>query len=144
MLLAEVLTRKRNIEWKIQDLEDYLVRLASDEFIKDSIEMDDLVSKVYDLLDEHQQQIFTIDRANNSIKIKIGNSTTTLAATIRLRETIERKMETLSSLIEACKRNKNSKFSITRLIENRDKLLAEYDILTKTIKTKDWTTELTE
>lgn len=144
MLLAEVLTRKRNIEEKIENLEDYLVRLASDESIQDHSEMDELVSKVYDLLDEQQQQIFTIDRANSSIEIKIGSSTTTLAATIRLRETIKRKMDILSNLIEACKYNKNSKFSITELLDNRDKLIAEHDILTKAIKTKDWTTELTE
>lgn len=144
MLLAEVLTRKRNIERNIEDLRDYLVRLAADESTQDSSEIDDLVSKIYALLDEHQQQIFTIDRANSSIEIKIGNSTTTLAATIRLKETIKRKIDLLSNFIEACKHNKNSKFSITYLLEKRDKLFAEYDILTKTIKTKDWTTELTE
>lgn len=144
MLLAEVLTRKRNIEKKIEDLTDYLFRLASDESIQDFSEIDDLVTSVYDLLERHQQHIFTIDRANASVEIEIGSSTTTLAATVRLRETVKRKMDILSSLIETCKYNKNSKFSITSLIGNRDKLLAEYDILTKTIRTKDWTTELTE
>lgn len=144
MLLAEVLTRKRNIERNIDDLRDYLVRLAADESPQESSEIDDLVSKIYALLDEHQQQIFTIDRANSSIEIKIGNSTTTLASTIRLRETIKRKIDILSTFMEACKSNKNSRFSITYLLEKRDKLLAEHDILTKTIKIKDWTVGLTE
>ena len=144
MLLAEVLTRKRNIENKISDLEDHLASLALDDSVKDSSEMDDLVSKIYVLIDEHQQQIFTIDRANASVEIKIGSSITTLASTVRLRETIKRKMDVLSNLIESCKSNKNSKFSVVYLLDKKDKLLAEYDILTTTIKTKDWTTELTE
>lgn len=144
MLLAEVLIRKRNTEEKIRDLEDYLIQLASSESTKDSLEMDDLVSRIYALLDEYQQQIFTVDRANNAIEIKIGNSKTTLASTIRLREIIEKKIKVLSNLITACKYSKNRQFSVVNLVENRDKLLAEYDILTRAIKTKDWTTELTD
>jgi len=142
MLLAEVLIRKRDIEKKVSGLKEHLRQLALDGSKEDTSEVDEMVTKIYALLDEHQQQVFTIDRLNSSVKIQIGNSTTTLASAVRLRETIERKISVLDGLIEAVSCNTRSKFSISELFDNRDKLLTEYNILTSAIRTKDWTVEL--
>lgn len=141
MFLADVLARKRNLDNKILELEDYLVRLASDGSTQDFSEIDSIVSKIYEFIDERQQQLFTIDKINRSVQVKIGSSKTPLSTAIMLRKTVGRKIDVLTSLIEACK---DSKFSIVQLMENKDRLLAEYDILTSAIKNKDWTVEIAE
>ena len=142
MLLAEVLIRKRNIENKVADLESHLLNLARDDRQDSSGVVDELVTKIYELLDEHQQLVFTVDKANNSIKVRIGGASPSLAAAIRLRGTIKRKMDVLSCLIKACSLNKNSTFSVSNLLDDKDKLLAEYNILTAAVQSKDWTVEL--
>lgn len=144
MLLAEVLARKEEIDSKIDILENHLRSMALDDSIKDTVELDKIVSNMYELFDERQQHIFTIDRANSSIEVKIGNSKTTLASAIRLRETVERKIDVLSELIKACENNTKSGFSVIELLNNKDKLLAEYNVLTNAISKKDWTVELDE
>lgn len=146
MVLADVLNKKKDLEAKIFDLKEYLVCLASNEDNKKDVssEIDSTVSSIYSLVDDVQQSIFTIDKVNSSVEIKIGNSTTTLANAVRLRDTIDKKIVVLDKLIEACKNNYSTTFSISDLLDNKDKLLAEFNLLNSAIKQKDWSTELVD
>jgi len=144
MLLAEILAKRKDIEDKIVSLKEYLFYIASEVDKQDVVKIDETVTEIYSLLDEEQQALFTIDRVNHSIDLKIGSSKVLLSDAIRLRSTIKRKIDILSTLIDMCKYNKNSEFSIPELLKNKDKLFAEYNILTKAIKVRDWTMELTD
>jgi uncharacterized protein YukE len=139
MLLAEVLVRKRDLDSRLDELESHLVSLASDSYEENFSEIDPVVSKIYELLEERQQQVLAIDKANHSVEIKIGSSKTTLSSAVELRDTLKDKIEVLSKLIGACKNNKKY---VLDLLSNKDKLLAEYNILNAEIKKKDWAVEL--
>jgi len=143
MVLAEVVIKKKDLKKRVFELEEYLVCLASNEGNqKNASDIDSTVSSIYLLIDEIQQHVFTIDKVNNSVEIKIGNSTTTLSSAIRLRNTVNKKIGILDRLIGVCKNNNDSSFSIISLLENKDKLLAEFNLLNSAIKLKDWSTRL--
>jgi len=144
MVLAELLDRKNETKKKIKELRLYLGFWAANEENTDAEKIDGVLSKIYSLLDSYQQQLFLIGRVNESIKIEIGQSKVSLANAVRLRSIIQKKVDVLNDLISACEINKKGLYNILDLLNNRDKLLDEFYILDKAIKSKEWQVELGE
>ena len=142
MFLTEVLIKKNNIQNKLKKLEDYMLYLASNSNNKDSSKIDETLSRLYKLLGEYQNCMFVIDDAYHSIEITIGNSRATISEAVKLRKTIKEKIRLMDGLIHACEFNENSLFDIFELIENRDKLMDEYNMLNNIIKSNDWKVDL--
>jgi len=144
MLLAELLDRKNETKEKIKELRLHLGFWAANEQNTDSEKIDGVLTGVYSLLDIYQQQLFLIGKVNESVKIEIGQSKVTLANAVKLRSIIQKKIDVLNDLIHACEFNKKSLYNILDLMENKDKLLDEYYVLNRAIKSKDWQVELGE
>jgi len=144
MVLAELLDRKKETKKKIKELRLYLGFWAANEDNTDAEKIDSVLTKIYSLLDIYQQQLFLIGKVNESVKIEIGQSKVSLANAVRLRSIIQKKIDVLDGLISACEYNKKGLYNILDLLENRDKLLDEFYILDKAIKSKEWQVELGE
>lgn len=144
MVLAEVLDRKDEIKKRIKELRLCVGYLASSEQNTDVKKIDNTILEIYKLLEDYQRKLFLIDKVNKKIELKIGESTVMLADAVKLRTIVQIKLDVLNELINVCVYNEKSLFNIIELMKNRDKLLNEYYVLNKIIKSKDWTVELTE
>lgn len=140
MFLAEEIVLKNNIEFKIRELKGYLLSVADSEKNTDSSEIDDTINKLFKLLDENQQKEILIDRVNRSVEVQIGKSKILMSDAIRIRDTVQKKVGILNSLINMCKINDN----IHDLMLNRDKLITEYDILNNILMANTWRITLGE
>lgn len=144
MFLAEEIVLKSNIEFKIEELKEYLLSIADNEKNTDTSKIDNTVDKLFKLLDENQQRDILIDRVNRSIEVKIGKSKILMSDAIIIKNIVQRKIEVLTSLIGMCKSNSNSLFDIHNLMDNRDKLLIEHGILVNTLAANTWRIALGE
>jgi len=144
MFLAEEIVLKENMEFKIAELTDYLMKTANNEGNDDASKIDHTVNVIFNLLDECQQKSILVERANRSIKINIGKSEILVADAINIRDTISRKINILTKLINSCRSNKNSLFDIHELIKNRDKLIEEFFVLDNAIESNNWRIKIGE
>lgn len=144
MFLAEEIVLKDNIGFKIEDLIEYLIKTANNEANIDASKIDNAVNVVFGLLDEYQQKSILVDRANRTVKVNIGKSEILVADAISIRDTIQRKINVLTILIDSCKSNKNNLFDIHELIKNRDKLIEEFSVLDNAIEANNWRVKIGE
>jgi hypothetical protein len=133
MVLAEVLTEKRNLRQKISQLEDYLHRTAS----QDAEVADKATIKLLNLLDKYRSHLILINEINNSIKVSIGSSKVSLANAIIITKTMRCKIDLLNSLIE-----QDSVLDVFSLMEQRDKLFDEYTTISNGLSAIEWSTDV--
>jgi len=79
-----------------------------------------------------------LNRTNEATKLVLGKNEISVSDGIYLRETILKKINVLSSMIE---HNTTRDLDIFNLIEQRDKLFEEYVYLSTLISESDWSTE---
>jgi len=96
MVLAEVLIEMRNLKHKINQLRDYLFKIADN----NATLADTATIKLLDLLDKHRSHLILINEINNSTEVSIGGSTVSLANAIIIIKTIKCKIDLLNSLVE--------------------------------------------
>lgn len=134
MVLAEVLIEKQNIKNKIKQLKNYLDRAAT----ISTESANEATSKLLDLIDKYRSHLILINKINNSTEVKIGDSKVSLANAILIIDTIKRKVDLLNSLID----NEESVLHVFSLMNNRDRLFAEYTVISNELKAIEWGIEV--
>jgi len=132
MVLAEVLIEMRNLKQKINQLEDYLHRIADN----NAKLADTATTKLLDLLDKHRSHLILINKMNNTTEVSIGNSKVVLANAIIITKTMKLKIDLLNALIE----NEDGVLDVFDLMVQRDKLLEEYTTISNGLKVIEWST----
>jgi hypothetical protein len=130
MYLGEVLQEKENLLFKIQQLEQLFFKVSK----TDSDKANELIKKLFDLLDKYRSHLILINKINNKEEIVIGDSKINLANAVLLRDTLERKIEILNRLIL----EESAYTDVTSLIENRDKFQVEYKMISNELKSFEW------
>jgi hypothetical protein len=130
MYLGEVLQEKENLLFKIQQLEQLFFKVSK----TDSDKANDLIKKLFDLLDKYRSHLILINKINNKEEIVIGDSKINLANAVLLRDTLERKIEILNRLIL----EESAYTEVSSLIENRDKFQVEYKMISNELKSFEW------
>jgi hypothetical protein len=136
MLLAEVLIEKQNLEAKIQQLENYIYRVYG----SSAEQTDKATNKFLELTDKYRSHLILINRVNNEVELTIGDSKVNLANAVLIIKTIKKKIDLLDNLIETA--DSETVMDTFNLIEQRDKLLEEYDLISNEVKALEWGTEV--
>jgi len=134
MVLAEVLIEMRNLKHKINQLRDYLFKIADN----NATLADTATIKLLDLLDKHRSHLILINEINNSTEVSIGGSTVSLANAIIIIKTIKCKIDLLNSLVET----EESVLDVFSLMEQRNKLLEEYTTISNGLAAIEWSTNV--
>ena len=132
--IAEVLIEMRNLKYKINQLRDYLLRIADN----NATLADTATIKLLDLLDKHRSHLILINEINNSTEVSIGGSTVSLANAIIIIKTIKCKINLLNSLVET----EESVLDVFSLMEQRNKLLEEYTTISNGLAAIEWSTNV--
>jgi hypothetical protein len=136
MLLAEALIRKDHIAYKMEELKKSLFSHNIDKENRDEI-----VEHLFSLIDEYQKYAILVERVNNSTQIKVANSDVSLSTAVQIKETISKKMDVLTNIIDINSKDSNINYKVSDLMAQRDKLMEEYIMLSSAIFKCDWTTE---
>ncbi len=130
MVLAEILIETKSLEKRINQLMVYINSVSS----RNSETTDRAMKKLLSLLDKHRSHLILLNKINNETEISVGDSQLSLANAIIILKTINSKIAMLDSLID----NKDCALDIIDLMEQRDKLLEEYTVISKEIKYQEW------
>jgi len=136
MLVGELLLRRRILKRNIEDVQKYL---AKKEETSSRASYNDFIDQLFGYLDQIKSQEIVLNRSNEETKIKVGKSEINVSDAIYIRETILKKINVLSSMIE---HNTNRDLDIFNLITERDKLFEEYLYISSLISESDWSTEV--
>jgi hypothetical protein len=121
--LAEILLQKKVLDKKIFELKNILSKK----------EDDDVAQELFALVELRQNKLLNIDAANNMSKLNIGGSELTVAAAIRIRDTIKEKIDIITAQI----RDDTNELDKVALQAQRDKFYDEYILLTLGIMKND-------
>jgi hypothetical protein len=123
MLLAELLIKKKWLDKKVEELEALLL----------SSEDDDIASKLFVLLEERQNKILSIRAANDTSKLKLGDNSITVAQALIIKETLNKKINVITNLLEECPR----KLDVLTLMEQREALIKDWTVLHVAVMNND-------
>ena len=136
MVLAEVLIEKNILDEKIKEMRRYLFRMVS----VSAEEADKATKRLIELIDKHRSHLILINKVNNSIEVTIGDSKISLANALLISQTMDRKIDLLNELINDC--DEDTVLNIFSLIDQRDKLLDEYILISNQLEAIEWGTEV--
>jgi hypothetical protein len=131
MFLGELLLRKESMKDQIDELKAYIRNDVSKGEVTAALE------KLFKLEDKLQAYNITLNKVNNQTEINIGETGISVVNAILLRDTIERKINTLTMLIEI-----SSNVNVLSLIDQRNKFLEEYILFDRVINISDWKVEV--
>lgn len=137
MRLAEILLRKRFLDEKIEDLENYLLRVIKNDKTSQT-ELIRMRKELDSYLDESRRTATQISMANNQIEVTFGESKIYLKDALRILETTERKIDLISDII----RNSDGNINVFEFIEQREHLYEEYFMLVRSIKMIEWSADI--
>lgn len=123
MLLHELLLQKKVLDLKIRELKRIIQYTQSD----------DLAEELFALIEIRQSKILTIKSINKISKIIIGGTEVDLDVAVRIRDTVEEKIDILTSLIN----NNDCSLNKIELQSQRDKFYEEFIILSAGITNND-------
>ena len=138
MYLAELLIRKRFIDDKILELKTVLIKCFNGEEVEQS-ELSFFRTLLDNYYNERQRYLMKLERANSQVEVTIGKSKLSLSDAIKIRGTLERRLEDISELIVAAGA---SYLELNSFFETKEQLFEEYMVLVKTIEMADWSTEI--
>ena len=136
MVLAEIIIEKNNLEKKIKQLETYLFKVVDISAEQTNV----ATEKLLGLIDKHRSHLIMINKINNSIEVTIGGSKVNLASAVLIADTMKQKVDLVDRLIDKC--DEDAILDIFNLIEQRDKLLEEYTLISNTLKSIEWSTKV--
>jgi len=136
MLVSEVILRKNNTEYKIEEFKSYLSRLHTSNI--DSNDKEEIYNKV---LKELFFQLDNLRRYNSSLRkhnvetvIVIGETEVKISDALSMLDVIDVKIDILTEMI-----NTNSDdLNIFKLMDDRDSKVDEQILLLTAIKVSDW------
>jgi hypothetical protein len=124
-LLFEILTDKKMLDTKIEEIKSILLYEQTD----------DLAQELFALLELRQSKILNINKANSVSKLNIGGSEIDIATAVVIRNTIKEKIDFLTDMIN----NNGCNLNKIELQQQRDKHYSEYVLLSMGIKRNDLT-----
>lgn len=142
MLIGEIVQRKEYLKLKIRETEKRLAeapRMDIEPRSKGAL-YSDLLDTLFDLLSKLQSHKALLDRENAKTKITVGDSELSVIDAIHIRNTIERKIDTLTEVVEGLEHSLGYKDLITK----RDQLMEEFVKVTNSIERSDWSTDWQE
>lgn len=123
MYLYELVTQNKTLDIKIKELKSIL-----DDELRDEV-----AQELLDLIEIKQSKIISISIANNKSEITIGSTTTSVTAAVVIRDTIQKKIDLLTDMINS----KDNKLDKLNLIRQRDKFFDEHVFIDMAIKRND-------
>ena len=124
-LLFEILTDKKMLDTKIEEIKSILLYEQTD----------DLAQELFALLELRQSKILNIIKANSVSKLNIGGTEIDITTAVVIRNTIKEKIDFLTDMIN----NKDCNLNKIELQQQRDKHYSEYVLLSMGIKRNDLT-----
>lgn len=121
--LTEIIANKNMVDIKIAELRAMMV----------SEQDEDVAKKLMSLLDDRQNLLISIHRANITSKISIGEADIDIATAIIIRDSIEDKFICLSELIT----NQECTLDKLKLMDQRDRYFDEHTLIDMGIQRND-------
>lgn len=136
MLVSEIILRKTNIEYKIDELKKYLLWLRNNNVSDKKNKYEKTLSTLFNLLDTLCSYNALLSRHNEETTVLLGEKKLSISEVLNILEGIEQKIDIITSIIN----NNDTDLNIFELITDRDKLIDEQILLLKVIRTSDWST----
>ena len=101
--------------------------------------IDTFVSDMLSLLDKRRSHLIYINKINNKIRLKIGSSDIDLATALIILKTIKAKIKIVDDLLlsRGC-----DELDVPNLLDQKDKLVKEYNALSSNIKQLEWSVDI--
>jgi hypothetical protein len=135
MYLGELLLRKKDSEYEILELTRFLGRSV----FHNSLDQDDMVKirKVLEkCIDDNQTFSMKLDRVNNKVQVKIGETSISISDAVKIRKSLDYKINVITELIESDK----GSIEVVGFMQQRRKLYEDRMILNSAIAMLDWST----
>ncbi len=131
MYLREKLDEKELIKIKIKELQNSIMVNTNDA-------NDNVVKALLVYIDDLQNINLILDRVNHQTTLLVGSTDIDISTAVEIRRAINSKINVITRLI-----NKDtSKLDVLVLVEQRDKLIVEYDSINNAIRRMDWSVKL--
>lgn len=138
MLVSEIILRKNNVEYKIDELKKYLLWMRSSTIKDKKSTYNTTIFRLFELLDMLRSYNALLRRHNEETKISIGENELSIADALSILDSLEQKIDIITSIID----NYSNDLDIFELMLERDKLIDERIILLKAIRISDWGTDV--
>lgn len=140
MLVGEIVQRKEYLKLKISEAEKGLsdIRYMDIEPRQKGALYSSLLDKLFILLSKIQSHRALLDKENSDTEIQVGESKLSVLDAIHIRNTINRKIDTLTEVIESI----DKELGFDDLLEKRDLLMEDYISISRSIEKSDWTKEV--
>ena len=135
MFLGEVLRKKKLLEKEIIEMEGTLVGLALEDSQGGA---NQAAEKLFELLDNYQSHLITLNKYNNVTTILVGKTEVNLANTIILRDVVRSKIDKLTTLIT----QPASRLDTMDLIRQRAVLSEEFYLYDTALQKALWSVEI--
>jgi hypothetical protein len=134
MFLGEVITEAEIIKGKIDQLENFLFKVSH----SDSEKTDKTVRKLVELIDKYRSHLILLNRIENKTELLIADSKVSIINAKLICSSLKSKIMLLDKLIDS----DSAVLDIFSLIEQRDKLLTEYVLISNSLKQAEWSTKI--
>ena len=131
MYLREKLDKKQLIKTKIKELENSILYSSKDT-------SDLIVKALLAYIDDFQNINLILNKVNQQTTLLIGTTKITVTTAVEIRKAIKTKVDVITKLIE----KNNDQLDILILIEQRDKLIDEYNSINNAIRMMDWSVKI--
>ena len=134
MLIKEIITRKKYLDGKLLDLENY-IHILSDLVADNKTDLyNKAVEEKFGLLNKIQSHEVLIQEQNNLNKVIVGSNELTVYDAIKLRDTLHEKIKTLDYIVRF---GDFKVINIFSLLDQRDVLFEDYLRLKNAIDKSD-------
>lgn len=138
MLIQEILSRKIYLEKKLNDIDNYINKLSNLEIQDKGSLYNKALELKFDLLSKIRSHKVLLNDESRKTLIDIGGKSISVYEAVKIRDTLYKQLITLDDIIT------NGDFTsvdIFKLLDHRDSIFEEYELLNNAIKTSDATTE---
>ena len=138
MLIQEILSRKIYLEKKLNDIDNYINKLSTLEVQDKGSLYNKALELKFDLLSKIRSHKVLLNDESRKTLIDIGGKSISVYEAVKIRDTLYKQLITLDDIIT------NGDFTsvdIFKLLDHRDSIFEEYELLNNAIKTSDATTE---
>ena len=138
MLIKEILCRKRHLDSKLLDIDNYL-NILPNLNVKDKVSVYNTAIDIkFSLLSKIQSHDVLLNAQNNNNLLHVGNNDLTVYEAVKIRNTLLDKITTLDNLISS---GDLTVINIFTLMEQRDSLFDEFMVLDMAILKSDIETD---
>jgi len=140
MLVGEIVQRKEYIKLKISETEKNLsdIKYTDTEPQKKGALYSSLLDTLFELLSKLQSHKALLDRENAETLILVGENEISVLDAVHIRNTIERKIDTLTEVIGSIDKD----VGVRDLLNKRDVLMEDFISISRSIEISDWSKEV--